>query len=282
MSRMLRVATALLATATVLLAPASAGAQIAEFFPEFFDNYVVMSASPVGVIGWGPLALTTPALPGTRVECVGLGFGGAWNVGTNSRMARAEVLGWGASGDATTRGTQATSSCKYEKGTQAAEAWVTAEAAPMEGRREPLSIPWQIELRCGEREEETAGIAKIGVPEGTTQKPRPCNLPQTEAEEAKEVESEEAERKGCYASPVPSGCVKVDVVTPSLGLEEAFDGSLRARTLNGSGNGLHPSVVRLEGAISGRLRLSTEFADAATVVGQVNVDGFGGELIQLK
>ncbi len=80
-------------------------------------------------------------------------------------------------------------------------------------------------------------------------------------EEAVEVEAEESGRKGCYASPVPEGRVKLTVVEPSLGLDTALEGTLRPRFKSGAGNGLNPARLKYEGARSGRLRAASGVRD---------------------
>ncbi len=248
---------------------------------QLYDNFVKLGKAPVGVLGWGPIKLTAPALE-TEIECVNLAFGSAWNEGSPS-LARGQVLGWSASGDASKTGTELNRECRFKKG-GSVEAWVSDEPALTRSggvgeHTAPLSVPWNVELRCGEREETEVTIVKIGVPNGAA----PSTGCESEPAELEATKKEEEERRGCYASPVPAGCIKVNIVQPALGLETVFEGSVGARVLDGSGNGLNASRLRVEGASSGRLRLSTAFATEATMTREVWVSGLGGnELLQAK
>ena len=252
----------------------------AEETPQLYNNFVQMSTNQDGVVGWGPVKLTAPALE-TEVECLNEGFGGAWNGGSPHRGLGA-VLGWGASGNAYRAGAEVNRECRFKKG-GSAEVWVTDEPALPSGggasKRGPLSVPWDVELRCGERAGEKVSVAVIGVPEGASA-PAGC---QPETAEAEEINKEEAGRTGCDASPVPPGCVKVNIVQPELGLETVFEGSVRTRVVNGFGNGLNPSHLKFEGATSGRLHLAGRFTTTGSMTGEIGVLGFGGrELIQAK
>ncbi len=246
----------------------------------FFDNFVKVGTAHVGVLGWGPVKLTSTALS-TEIECMQLAFGDAFNEGSPS-SGRGEILGFSASGNATKTGTETNRECKFKKGTSEVEAWVTDEPALEQtgtvGKRGvPLTVPWDVELRCGEREESEAPILRLGVPSGTTPSPA-CK---SEEEEKTEIEAEESGRTGCYATTVPAGCMKVNIVQPSLALETVFEGSLRPHVVDGAGTGLNASRWKFEGATSGKLRLATEFATSGTTTGEVKTSGLGAsELLQ--
>ncbi len=283
MSKRQPIGLALVLTAGLVLAPATAQATIEEGHPELFDNFAKLGATHIGGIGWGAFKYVSPALE-TEIECVNLAFGSEWNEGS-PLVARGQILGWRAMGDASGTGTELNRECHFKKGTAQVEAWITDEPALVQtgtlGKRgTPLTVPWNVEVRCGEREEEAAAIVKIGTPTGST----PVTGCKSEEDETAEIEKEENERKGCYASPVPAGCIKVAVLQPSLALETVFEGSLRPTWRNGSGSGLNPSRWVLEGERSGRLRLSTGFATTGTASGTTRqVGGFRAiELLQLK
>ncbi len=258
--------------------------------PQLYDNFRELK-TPVGALGWGPITMTIPALE-TEVECLNLGFGSAWNEGSPS-LGHGQVLGWSGAGNASKTGTELNRECKFKKG-GSIEAWISDEPALTQSggvgeHTGPLSVPWNVELRCGEREETQVTIVKIGQPNGAAPTPG-C---ESEATEVGEIKKEEEERRGCYATPVPAGCIKVNVVQPALGLETVFEGSVRARVLDGSGNGLNASRLRFEeyvrenptenGQNGGFLRLSTQFADKGHLVGEVKVSGLAGdELLQSK
>ena len=262
--------------------PVVSGSGLQAGHPEFFDNFVKLNTMPSGAVGWGPVKLSAPALE-TEAECVGMFFAGAENAATVN-VGHAHILGWAQSGDATASGGELSRECTAKKGSTVTEAWLTDEAPLTQSgtlgkRTEPLSVPWNSELRCGEREEEAVPIFKLGAPAPATAS-TPC---ETKAAEETEVKKEEEERKGCYASPVPSGCVKLTLIEPSLGLEQPWEGSLRATWANGFGNGFNASKMKFEGEASGRLRTPSSFADPATFTGQLRVSGAGsGELITVK
>ncbi len=282
MSKRLPIGLALLVTSLLASAPSAAQAKVEEGHPEWRDNYVTVGASLVGITGWQTVRLDSPALE-TEAECVSAFFGGIKNEGS-PLVGRGSILSWEASGDASKTGTELDRECHFKKGTAAVEAWMTDEPALVQTGTEgqhgsPLTVPWNIELRCGEREEEPRAIVKIGVPTGST----PVTGCKSEEEEKAEIEKEENERKGCYASPVPAGCIKIDVAQPMLGLETVFEGTLRALAKNGGGNGLNFSRWKFEGEKSGKLRLSSEFVTTSTVTGEIALVGFGStELIQAR
>jgi hypothetical protein len=126
------------------------------------------------------------------------------------------------------------------------------------GREE--TTPWNVELVCQieEVEElttEESALLTIGVPDKNSkhanwdeQNKTGCKYPkELEAEEKKLREETEAEQttqeaegkhgqalelKSCYAKrgvpgDTPAGCIRVDIVSPAEGLEEAFGGSVR-------------------------------------------------------
>ncbi len=138
-------------------------------------------------------------------------------------------------------------------------------------------------MSCGERAGEPTGIINIGIPNATFAVSPTSSGCKTEAEEKTAVEKEETERKGCYESPVPAGCIKVNVIQPALGLETVFEGSQHPSGTNGFGSGLNASAWSFEGAASGRLRLSTTFATTGTTTGGVHEIGFAAsELMTVK
>ncbi len=264
----------------LMLVPTAAEATVEQGHPELVINFVKNSGTHVGNIGWGPIKLNSPALS-TEIECLNLGFGYAANEGS-PLTAQGQILGWEASGDASKTGTELDRECHFKKGTAVVEAWATDEpvleqTGTLGKRGTPLTVPWDVEARCGEREETDTAIIKIGTPVGAAVK----NGCKTEEEEKTEIEAEETGRTGCYATTVPAGCIKVDIVQPSLALETDFQGSLRPKGKEGSAP-LSPSRWTFEGATSGNLRLTTAFATTGTTTGEVKETGFGTELVQLK
>ncbi len=248
--------------------------------PEFFDNFVELGATHRGVLGWGPIKLGSPMF-GAEIECLSSFFGGVWNEGT-PQVGHMQILAWNASGNASKTGTELSRECHYKNGTAEVEVWMTDEPALEQtgtvGKRStPLSVPWNVELRCGEREEAAIPIVKIGTPTGTT----PTTGCKSEEEEAAEISAEETARKGCYATTVPAGCVKVDLVEPSLAVEEVYQGSLRPSYRNGTAP-LSASRWKYEATTSGDLRLATAFATTLAWVGEIRFTGFATELLQAR
>ncbi len=251
--------------------------------PQVYDNFARLSTDKVGVLGWGPLKIAAPFVE-TEIECVALGFGDTSNEGSPRPLGRGQILGFTAQGDASPTGGGAERECSSKRGTEAVEAWATdeptlAQTGATGEHQGALSVPWSVELRCGEREEQQTTIARIGVPAGVAANPGCAS----EGGELSEVTTEEEEREGCYAATVPEGCIKVNIVEPSLGLETVFEGSLHLLVRNGSGNGLNPSRWIAGGQVSGMLRQLGAFASTATVTGEIKISGLGdSELIQAK
>jgi hypothetical protein len=249
--------------------------------PEMYSNNIRMTTSHVGVIGWGPFKLVAPALE-EEVECVAQGFGTTWNEGSPG-VGQGQVLSFGAAGDATTGGTEARRSCKFKQGTnESLEAWVTDAPGLSEGQRgTPLSVPWNTQLICVARGEEFLGASlEVGIPNGAATTTG-CH---GEAEQAAANAKEEEERRGCYATTVPEGCIKVNVVVPAAAQELVFEGTLRPEWSNGFNSGIRPSAVQLSGAADeGTLRLAGAFATSAAVTGKGLPIGFGSiQLLTVK
>jgi hypothetical protein len=239
--------------------------------PEIFSNGIRNSSkSPAGLEASGALKLSVPALS-AEIECINVGWGPAWNEGSPS-LAHAKVMGWFASGNGTTAGTALSRQCKFKQGTlEGAEAWITSEPALAEGKRSgPLSLPWNADLGCYEGEATLHSLAIIGIPNGATPV---IGCKKSEAEQQAAIEQEEQTRVGCYATTVPEGCVKVDVVVPSAAEELVLAGTVVAKWQNGFGNGLHPSNLAFIEDPSAQLHLAGSYSTAAKVSGGLRVSG---------
>jgi hypothetical protein len=126
----------------------------------------------------------------------------------------------------------------------------------------------------------THPLLTLGVAPGAAAESAECK---SEAERATEIEKEETERKGCFATTVPEGCIKFNLVVPSLGLEERFEGTQQPKITNGITNGLHPTALTWEGAALGKLHLNGTFATTAALSGSAKAIGFGSiQLITAK
>ena len=253
---------------------------LAEGSPQLYSNYVRLPSNPIGVLGYGTLTLRSRTL---EVQCASVGFGSASNEGSPVPRGRGEVLGFGAQAHEPAqpyRGCQKCSLLEVEQ-QKCPEIWVTDEPALSSGKRsEPLSTPWNVELRCGVREEEPeVPLVRIGIPNGAAPHAPGC----AGGAEEVEVKNEESEREGCYASPAPPGCIKIDVVDPGTALEAVYEGSVWARVLNGFGNGLSASRLEFASGEPGKLHLSGNFEEAAEVTGVTRVSGLSDvELLQAK
>jgi hypothetical protein len=251
-------------------------------YPEMYSNNIRMTPSHVGVIGWGPFKLEAPAL-GEEVECVAEGLGTTWNEGSPG-VGHGQILSFGAAGNATSGGTEARRSCRFKQGTtEGLEAWVTTAPALSEGKQGgALSVPWNTQLTCVARGEETLGPSlEVGIPNGAPTTTG-CH---GEAEQAAANATEEEERHGCYATTVPEGCIKVNVVVPAAAQELVFEGTLRLEWKNGFNSGIKPSSVEsTTGKVpDGRLRLAGAFATSAAVTARTYAIGFGSiQLLTVK
>jgi hypothetical protein len=248
--------------------------------PEIYtDRLRLLETSHNGLVGWGTLQFASAALE-TEVSCVNFGIGSAWNEGKPA-VGRGEILSWHASGNTNILGGEPSRECAFKRaGSETAEAWVTDEPAIFEvGRSGPQSVPWELQLLCVENEGVKVGLAEIGIPKGT---PLSTGC-KTSAEEAAAVEKEEEERTGCYANTVPEGCIKVNLVVPSLGIEAVFEGTQRPKVVDGFVNGLHPSRWSFSGPTLGKLHLRGVYADVMAASGEVKVSGFNAlQLITVK
>ena len=77
----------------------------------------------------------------------------------------------------------------------------------------------------------------------------------TEAVETTETSNELSKKEGCYESnPSPAGCINMLIVDPAAALEVSYGGTLRAKAINGVGNGLDQTKFEFEGTKSGELQ----------------------------
>jgi hypothetical protein len=239
--------------------------------PVFYSNAVRLTSAKVGFVAWGPLKFASAAL-GAEWECANIGFGSIENEGV-PLIGRGQLLAWSADGDVSVSGGETRRSCQFKKtGVEGEpEAWITDEPAVEGVRKAPLSVPWNLQLTCIEREGVQAVLVRIGIPNGA---PATTGC-RSEAEEATAIGKEEEERKGCYAATVPEGCVKLDMVAPSLGLEAVFEGTVLPRIVNGFATGLHPSVWELTGGLA-KLHMQGSYASTALASGAPKMVGFAG------
>jgi hypothetical protein len=285
LGRVLLVAAPLCALA---LQPGMANATIQEQTPEFAINNKTLGLAPAGFVMWGSLRLQTPQ-PELEISCVNLGFGQVNNEGP-PLVGHGQILSWVAQGHEPP-GSPAPDACSFKKtGVEGEpEAWMTDE--PDEpgldtSSRVPLTVPWNLQLVCSEEEFERHVLVRIGVPTGAAAHLPSCK---TDQERAAEIEAEEKERTGCYATRVPEGCIKADFVVPALGLEMVFEGTQEPVLFNGFTNGLHPSVWEFTSPTShsppatlGQLRLKNAYTTAALMLGRLKMVGWGLQLIAVK
>jgi hypothetical protein len=247
----------------------------------WFSNNVKGTASKVGITAWGPLKGVSTALE-LEVECVQTFFGANFNEGSPLTAGHGEILGWDGTGDATSAGGETRRSCKSHKTgvTGEPEAWITTEPVVETTRKSPLTVPWKYELNCAESESVAHAIVTIGLPPGAAAPSAECK---TEAEKATEIEKEETERKNCFATTVPEGCIKMNVALPTLALEEVFEGTQQPKITNGFTNGLHASTWEWTGSPLGKLHLKGAFTTTMALSGTAKAIGFGSiQLITAK
>ncbi len=253
--------------------------------PELFVNgrKVAGAAQPSAEILSGNIELSSPSIPEGELECASIDLGSGWNAGTPPR-ARGLVFAWTAGGHvATAAHGELGPACRAGGGS----AFLTDElpvepVSAAEARHGVLTVPWTLETTCGEREGEAVPVVRIGIPADAGEAAASCR---SEATEDASAQSEVANAEGCYASdPAPRGCVGLAVIAPSLGLELEYGGTLRARVLNGVGNGLGRSRWVLQGPAAGELRCEAPAGcQSAKVLGELKVQGYEAvQLVQLK
>jgi hypothetical protein len=279
--------------AVLALQPGLAEANLEEGHPEFYSNNVrVAPGSRVGTEQSGVLYMVTEGSPGAQnaaeLQCNWLGFGYVTNEGTPA-FGKGQLLSWQATGDILRVGGPM-NWCKYiQQGIEGEVDMVRMTDEPLvEGRREaPLSVPWNFELVCVEREGVKSALIRIGVPNNA---PAPAPGCKTEAARGEEIAGEEERREGCFATAVPEGCIKLNVVVPFL-FERILEGSLELPYKNGFANGLHPSTWTFEGGpANGQLHERGVFqyiyrleASATAKEAVVKNVGFGGlQLVTMK
>jgi len=276
-----------LVAAMLVFAPAAAQATITEGHPEAFESGIKVGGKEKSAIqvGWGQIHLESAQLGSEGIECVNLGFGSGYNEGSPLR-AYGQILSWTASGHVPEgTHTELSSSCRphgeaAKPGSFATDELNTKAEEPIEPKNRKLTVPWNVELTCGVREEEFQGIVKTGIPNsafpGANTK---CPAEASETTETEEIESYKAERtgkKGCYATnPAPEGCIRVTIVEPGAGLEVAYGGTLHAHGINGVHNGLSPTRW-VFATTSGELQCEAPAGCVATgtTTGTVKEDGY--------
>jgi len=253
--------------------------------PELFtnDEKIGGEAQPMATILSGNLELRSASIPEGELECASIWLGSGWNAGTPLR-ARGMVLAWEAGGHVPSAAHgELGRECRAGGGSSFMTSELPLEpVSAAETRRAARTLPWTFEASCGQREGEVVSIVKIGIPATAGEPAASCR---SEATEDASAQSEVANGEGCYASdPAPQGCVGLTVIAPSLGLELEYGGTLRAKVINGAGNGLDQSQWVVQGAAGGELRCEAPAGcQAATVLGELKVQGFEAvQLIQLK
>ncbi len=283
----------LVAVAMLALGPALARAELKKGDPELYSNGILIGTGEAGgvpQIGYGDIEFESGQIPGGFFECTTLGMATGYNAGTPARGV-GQILAWTAAGHAAgeTHG-EVSSECRGFGGVVWAtdEAPIEAESAG-EATRGALTTPWNVEADCGTRTGEKVPVVKIGVPTSRTESERKAaeeRACKTEAAEATEVESEVAKKEGCYRSrPSPAGCIAFLWVAPSLGYEVGFAGTLRARAVNGVGNGLDQTRWEFQGGKFGELQCTFPIGCTAKLVtfGEVKQQGFeAAQLITVK
>ena len=233
----------------------------------------------VGQVGYGDFGLQNSMLPEGEIECTSLSLLSGWNSGAPARM-HGQILSWSAAGhDIAGTHTELSSECRGAGGKAFATDETPLAKDPKHGE---LTVPWNIEATCGEREGEKVAIMKIGVATGAAEAKAAC---ESEEAEETEIKNEISKKEGCYASnPAPAGCIGVTIVEPSTGTEVSYGGTLRARNINGAANGLDQSRWIFEGAKSGELQCQVTGCQAAsTSTGEVKVQGYeAAQLIEEK
>lgn len=248
-----------LVAAMLVFAPAAAQATITEGHPEAFESGIKVGGKEKSAIqvGWGQIHLESAQLGSEGIECVNLGFGSGYNEGSPLR-AYGQILSWTASGHVPEgTHTELSSSCRphgeaAKPGSFATDELNTKAEEPIEPKNRKLTVPWNVELTCGVREEEFQGIVKTGIPNsafpGANTK---CPAEASETTETEEIESYKAERtgkKGCYATnPAPEGCIRSRSSSP----EPAWKSPTAARSTP-TGSTACTTVCRRRGGCSPR------------------------------
>ena len=261
-----------------------------EGHPQAFSNGIKAGATAngIGQLGYGDIDLTSTELSST-LECTGIGLATGFNGGSPVR-ALGQVLAFSAAGHAPNEADTETELSAQCRGLAAA--WVTDETPANfksgEESRGEITTPWNAEAECGTREKAKTAIVKIGVPTSRTTaqvkaaEERGCD---TEAVETTETSNEISKKEGCYQSnPSPAGCINVLIVDPAAALEVGYGGTLRAKVINGAGNGLDQTRFEFE-AKSGELQCQhpVTCTAKATVLGSIKNQGYeAAQLINYK
>jgi hypothetical protein len=275
----------------------------------------------VPIVGWGTVRLTSRVLP--AIDCVNLFYGDLYNAtepggAGNSEDVRAygEVLQWTATGHMNAIGGELSARCR----TSSFNAWAAAEPglekqyervtigegtesterlAIKQVKRELPSVPWNQEARGTEIGGSNTFFLTTGIAGDRTER---ANV---EAEEAQAGIPTE-HRTGCYPQPPftevvrepgvaepretelalrsdPKGCVRIDIISPEVGIEEPFQGTLEPKVLNGARNCLSPMKWELEGTEEGHHMESVSGPGYARTMIPIKECGFANlELTQLR
>ncbi len=254
--------------------------------PELFANAVRAGGEgeAIAQLLYGGIDLTGASVPEGELECGSLALVSGWNSGAPTRM-HGRILSWSAQGHApNSEHPELGANCRGGGGAS----FITDErplagASASEATRGAQTVPWNLEAICVVHEGEKAIVIKIGVPTGASESKASCATAEAETTEAG---AEVANGEGCYASsPAPQGCVNVLVADPALGLELSYGGTLRARMVNGVGNGLDQSRLILPGGAVDGLRCEAPAGcqAAGTLAGELKVQGYeAAQLIQEK
>lgn len=287
--------------AALALAAAPSAASATEVAAEWYQNHALVGATHVTGINWGEFQLVSGAVG--KIHCQNVMNFSIWN---ENGKGVGQFEGWG------------TNACKapeleetlekaYEvpikegrikapltifatselplrpeirEGEICVETTKKPEQCKGEGEREldPLlysglhrrgsGFPWKMHVTYVERNKKEVVVDTIGLPpEGQT-----CFPLESTPEGERPVSWEK----------VPSGCVKINVVSPQIPAEVVFYGVLEPQISNGTKNGLFPSRLKY-GAEAGKLISSRGEAPETETSGEMKIMGMAGqELLTAK
>jgi hypothetical protein len=232
----------------------------------FYENGRLLTTTPVPVVMAGQIALKgSPSGPAEEITCHDIISGSVWNEGGRgvgrleglsasecTRFSTAECAKGAECRAYTFQSGEMPLELEYRQAEVCSEASKrelsqcpnpserSAQTIPVHVRRRAASFPWKMQLVTEERQEEQVSVLEIGVP------------PAGESCYPKELV--EGKPAGAKWEKVPAGCIRVDLIAPSVPVEQVYYGTLRPRVLNGAGNGLDASRLQFNteaGALTG-------------------------------
>jgi hypothetical protein len=257
--------------------------------PAWYKNERIIGSSHASIFGYGELTLAATNQE-LAAECVSLIFG---SISDESREGGAlrgygQILGWWGGGHApTAEHPELGSRCRLlaAGGASPGEAWITPEGPLHTVVEQAETCINKQETRLSECPTKASepGAERVLTPVVTEVSREAPSLPwnaellSAEGPRHLRVGAPSEAGRSCSEAPAPAGCVRMTLVSPTLGWQLPVEGTLEPAVVNGIHNALTPSALEFESEKSGTLSSPAIASGGATLSGYIKIVGLSGQ-----